>query len=220
RHVLDEISDIVIMSGVNAALLARLPSWQHGDHGAFFFCGEYFQKMEELRAMRRKTRWGVLRYPTRSSSRTMSTVKDLRRDSATVLAAAAYTTIRQFALWRRIAGPDTRISYALQPIAPWMRHIPCREERQLFDEYDEDRFPDEGGWEAAHREIITPEFGRDFAAALRAGCEREGVRFVNLNPIVHELSAPGDWLFVDRAHFTDAGSDLVARALAKELELF
>jgi hypothetical protein len=52
------------------------------------------------------------------------------------------------------------------------------------------------------------------------GCEREGVRFVDLNPIVHELSSPGDWLFVDRAHFTDVGSDLVARILAKELELF
>jgi hypothetical protein len=220
RHVLDEISDIVIMSGLNAALLARLPAWQQGNHGAFFFCGEYFQKMEELRAMHRKTYWRVLRRPARSSSRTVSTVHDLRRDPATVLAAAAETTIRQCALWRRIAGPSTRISFALQPIAPWMRHTPCPEERQLFDEYDEDRYPDQGGWEAAHREIITPEFGRDFAAALQAGCEREGVRFVNLNPIVHEMSSPGDWIFVDRAHFTDVGSDLVAKSLAKELELF
>jgi len=219
RHALAEISDIVIMSGLNAVLLARLPAWQQGDHGAFFFCGEYFQKMEELRAMHRRTRWAVRRHPARGSGRTVATADDIRRDPATVLAAAADTTIRQFALWRRIAGPDTRISFALQPMAPWMRHVPCAEERQLFEEYDEDRFPDEGGWAAAHREVVTPEFGRDFAAALQAGCEREGVRFVDLNPVVRALSSPGDWIFVDRAHFTDLGSDLVARALAKELDM-
>jgi hypothetical protein len=33
------------------------------------------------------------------------------------------------------------------------------------------------------------------------------------------LVSPTDWLYVDRAHFTDGGTDLVAGLLAEKLEL-
>lgn len=225
RHLLENISEIVILSGINAIMLARLPEWQQGDHGAFFFCGEYFQKMEELRKGGRKNSKFSLRrakpavgiVPTFDA--TIATFDDVRRDIPMVINSAANMTLRQLDVWRRLAGPDTRISFVLQPMARWIRQTPAPQEKLLYDEYDDDRFSELGGWEAVHGDVATTEVSHAFATALREGCEKHGVRFFDLNPVVAEVIAPQDWLFVDRIHYNDTGSDIVARIMAEALEL-
>lgn len=218
RHLLGNIDEIVIFSGINAVVVARLPEWQQGDHGAFFFCGEYFAKMAELREESRKgPRLLGRRGRSDSGKPAISTLDDLRRDLPTVIDSAAGMTIRQFDIWRRMAGPDTRISYVLQPMVRWMGKPPAPQERTLFEEND--RMAELGPWDDAYGDIATQEFARAYADALQAGCDQHGVRFFDLNPVVAATVTERDWLFVDRVHYNDAGHDLVARTTAEALEL-
>ncbi|MEU8922562.1 SGNH/GDSL hydrolase family protein [Kitasatospora sp. NPDC048545] len=217
RHLLGDVSEVVVFSGVNAMMLARLPEWQQGEHGAFFFCGEYFEKMEELREQNRGPvkRFGRRAKPAASAA--IATFDDVRRDVDTVIASAAETTLRQLDVWQRMAGPGTRISYVLQPMSRWMRRTSTPEEEVLFEERD--RIYQRGVWEELYGDVATTEVSQAFAAVLRAGCEKRGVRFFDLNPVVAAATSQDDWLFVDRVHYNDAGHDVVARITAEALEL-
>lgn len=215
RHLLPEIDEVVIFSGLNDLTVGRLPEWQQGDHGAFFFCGEYFEAMDELRERNRKSSKLFGRRAERAQ--TIATHQDVRRDIGKVIDAAADLTLRHLDTWRRVAGPETRISYVLQPMALWMRDTRSPEEKLLFEEID--RISKLGTWKELYGDISTREVSRAFADALRVGCEKKNVRFFDLNPAVAEASDPQEWLFVDRAHYTDHGHDLVARVLAERLEL-
>jgi hypothetical protein len=218
RHLLGKISEIVIFSGVNAIMTARFPEWQQGDHGAFFFCGEYFEKMEELREYNRKnSKFFGRRAGPAVRPATIATFDDVRRDISTVIGSAAEMTVRQLHIWRRIAGPGTRISYVLQPMSRWMRQTSTPQEKVLFEERD--RMYGLGVWEELYGDVAAPGVAQAFAAALRVGCEKQGVRFFDLNPVVAEMTTQHDWLFVDRVHYNDAGHDLVARIMAETLEL-
>jgi hypothetical protein len=219
RHLLGDISEIVIFSGVNAIMMARLPEWQQGDHGAFFFCGEYFEKMEELRDRNRKDA-KIFGRRTESAAGTpaIATFDDVRRDITEVISSAAELTLRQLGIWRSMAGPDVRISYVLQPMSRWMRQTSTPEERILFEERD--RISGQGVWEELYGDIGTPGVAQAFAAVLRVGCEKQGIRFFNLNPVVAAATSEQDWLFVDRVHYNDVGHDIVAHIMARALELY
>jgi hypothetical protein len=216
RHVLGEVDEIVLVSGINSVILARLPAWQQGDHGAFFFCGEYFEKMDELR-VRNRERATLFGRRGRRRAGSATTDDDVRRDTAAMIGSAADLTVRQLDIWRRMAGPDTRISYVLQPMTRWMGRTPALPEKVLFEEND--RNSGLGPWEDVYGDIATREFGQTLAEALRAGCDKQGVRFFDLNPVVAAATTERDWMFVDRVHYNDAGHDIVARITAEELNL-
>ncbi|GGO05664.1 hypothetical protein GCM10010116_11120 [Microbispora rosea subsp. aerata] len=217
RHLLPEIDEIVIFSGFNDLTVARLPEWQQGDHGAFWFCGEYYAAMDELRERNRKTTKVFGKRSERVPPRPIATFEDVRRDIDAVIESAAELTLRHLDTWRRLAGPETRISYVLQPMFPWMGKSRSPEEKLLFDEID--RISKLGTWEELYGDISKPEVARRFAEAIQAGCEKSDVRFYDLNPPAAALVDANDWIFVDRAHYTDKGHDVIARLLAETLEL-
>lgn len=214
RHLLPEIDEIVIFSGMNDLTVCRWPEWQQGDHGAFFFCGEYFEKMEELRAAHRKAKGRGWRSTTRP---TIATHDDARRDIPTVIESAADLTLRHLDTWQLLAGPGTRVSYVLQPMSLWMREARAPQEQLLFDEID--RISTLGTWEALYGDVSTPEVSQAFSEKVRVGCEKRSIPYYDLNPVVAAATAPDEWLFVDRTHYTDKGSDIVAGILADTLKL-
>ncbi|GLU49807.1 SGNH/GDSL hydrolase family protein [Nocardiopsis ansamitocini] len=215
RHQLPEIDEVVLFSGLNDLTVGRLPEWQQGDNGAFFFCGEYFEQMDDLRKRNRKS--SKIFGRRSEQTQTIATHDEVQRDISKVVDAAAELTLRHLDTWRRVAGPQTRISYVFQPMSLWMRNVHAPEEQLLFDEID--RISKMGTWEELYGDISTKEVSRAFADAVRVGCEKKDVRFFDLNPVVAEAMGEKDWIFVDRAHYTDKGNDLVARILAEELGL-
>ncbi|MFJ9415165.1 SGNH/GDSL hydrolase family protein [Streptomyces sp. NPDC101227] len=213
RHLLPEIDEIVIFSGFNDLGLARLPESLRGDHGAFFNCGDFFSRMGTPKddgrpAGPRKRGW--LRGPAGPGTPAPA-VPTLDEQIAT----AAELTLRHLDTWRLFADAmGARITYVLQPLATWVRERPAPQETALFDELD--RISHFG---TVYGDIAKMESGRRYADSLRRGCEKLGMRFFDLSPALSEAVTQNDWLFVDRIHFTDAGHDLVAGALADLLEI-
>jgi hypothetical protein len=211
HHLLPPIERIVFFSGLNDLALSRLPAEQRGDHGGFFNCGEYYEQMEELRARHRKPQGGFgWRGKGRPSTPALDTTVLPLADR---IANAVELTSRHLESWRLLA-PGVPVSYVLQPLATWIREQPAPQEKLLFGELDEiSNF-----WQL-YGDISTKEAGRTYAAAMRAACEKQDVSFVDISPVIADAVGEQDWLFVDRAHFTDFGADVVSRLVAEQLSL-
>ena len=105
----------------------------------------------------------------------------------------------------------TTASFALQPFAPWMSKTLSTQETQLFALLDQ-----EGeGFSLVLKELT--DYKEKYSQDLRTICSRVGMKYFDLNE-APALQLP-DWLFVDRAHLTDAGYDAVAGHLVRELGL-
>ncbi|WP_018555037.1 MULTISPECIES: hypothetical protein [unclassified Streptomyces] len=128
---------------------------------------------------------------------------------------ATELTLRHLVGWKRLAdGLGARLTFVLQPLAPWVREEPLPREAALFAELDE-----VSNFRRFHNDISTMAVGRAYAERLAAGCGTLGVPFMDMNVALDEAAGPQDWLFIDRVHCTDLGYDLVARQLADRLEL-
>lgn len=210
REQVPEVDEIVVFSGLNDLALSRLPDAQRGDHGGFFNCGEYFDSMDELRASHRRPKRGFGRRPGGPED-TPHVVPPL----ADRIAYAVDLTSRHLAALRLLAGPTgARITYVLQPLATWVRESGPSEERAIFGELD----GISNFWEL-YGDIATLETGRRYADALQVACKEQDIRFLDLSPVVAESVKDDDWLYVDRAHFTDHGTEIVSGLLAESLGL-
>lgn len=209
RHLAPRVDEIVIYGGFNNIALAQLPGALQGETGAFFFCRDFFEKMTELndsfRKDKRKTAaWWAQDAPVPPLEEMI--------DSAVTLAG------RSLEVWKLLAdAAGARLSYVLQPLTPWWREKPAPQEKLLFGELD--KISKFGTFEKLYGAIATPEAARRYAAALRAACERAGAGFLDLNPVMPAETKPDDWIYVDRAHYTDEGHDLIARLIAEGLGL-
>jgi hypothetical protein len=216
RHLLASVEEIVLFSGFNDLGLARLPRSKQGDSGAFFNCNEFFEQMEALRSRHRAPARGLGRLGLgRRSAAGPEAPAEAVPGLAEQIEHAVDLTARNLDTWRLLAeGIGARLTYVLQPLATWIRERPAPQERLLFDELDAI-----SNFGQAYGDIASPEAGRRYSEALRQACDKLGVAFVDMNPILGEAIGPDDWLFVDRIHFNDEGYDLLARLLAGALDL-
>ncbi|MBX9363851.1 SGNH/GDSL hydrolase family protein [Streptomyces sp. WAC04114] len=131
------------------------------------------------------------------------------------VAYAAELTLRHLGAWKTLAdGLGARLTFVLQPLAPWVREEPLPREKLLFEELDE-----VSNFRRFHNDISTMAVGRAYADRLAAGCAGLHVPFLDMNVALADVAGPEDWLFIDRVHCTDLGYDLVARQLADRLDL-
>ncbi|MEV6977966.1 Inducer of phenazine A [Kitasatospora sp. NPDC093806] len=212
RHLVPEIDRIVVVSGFNNLGLARQPQSPNWDHGAYFQHNEFTEKMAADRPARKRDGLFGRRG---AGGPALDTGNSPRPDAATQVAVGAELTLRHLDSWRLLAkATGAELSFALQPMATWVREQPAPEEQLLFDELDE-MF----SFTEVFGDIIAPATGQAYAEALRAGCERLGVPFTDLNPLLGAAASAKDWLFTDRAHLTDLGYDTVTGLLADQLGL-
>lgn len=210
RHFLPPVREILIFSGLNNLALARLPLAQVGEHGAFFNCGEFFDQMAELKARLRKAKLGRRGRGNQGQAAAEVEVPPL----AERIALAVDLTARHLEWWRLLSETGTRISFVLQPLATWIREQPAPQERLVFDELDKTS----NFWHL-YGDIATKEAGRAYADELRQVCEKMDIAFFDINPVLAEMVTERNWLFVDRAHLTDEGHDIVSGVLADRLAL-
>ncbi|MFK3684660.1 hypothetical protein [Pseudomonas sp. NPDC088890] len=206
-HRLPKVKRIVVMGGFNTLVMARLPEFVRGDLPAFYFCGDYYEKFDEL-AEANGADLPPAKLPKWPAETTA--VPPIEQ----TLARASEDTLNTLATWKRLADTlGAQLCFVMQPLATWVRP-PCVEEQTLFDELD--RISRLGTWQHLYGDISDAVVAARYADELATGCHALGVRFGNL---VDDLRArPADeWFFVDRAHFTDLGNQVVARAIHKHL---
>lgn len=212
RHLLPSVEEIVIFSGLNNLATARLPESQRQDHGAYFHCGEFFEQMDELNARQRKAKLGFGRRGERKQAKTEDAAVMPLADR---ISYAVELTVRHLDTWRIFANElGAKLTFVQQPLATWVRDEHSPQEKLLFGELDKiSNF-----WQL-YGDIAVKESGRAYAEELRKACEKIDVSFFDINPVLAEAVTEENWLFVDRAHFTDEGHDIVARVLADNLKL-
>jgi hypothetical protein len=220
RHLLPPVDEIVIFGGFNTLAMCRLSGLELGGQSPFFYCVEYLEKMRELRERHakqdREQRWRSGPKPRAVPTRPSTT--DRRPPLATVIKSAVDLTLRHLDSWLPMAAATgARLTYVMQPLATWLREEPAAQEKLLFDELD--RTSTYGTWEENYGDVSSMAAGAAYVAAMAAGCECKGIRFVDMISRLAAAVSPSDWLYVDRAHFTDDGNDIVAALLADSLEL-
>jgi hypothetical protein len=218
RHLLPPIDEIVIISGFNTLVMGQLTGVDVGGQEPFFFCNEYFEKMQELRARyaepSRTKRW---RSGPRPPSQSVTPSAD-RPTTAGMIQSAVDVTLRNLDSWLVMAAATgARVSFALQPLATWLRETPAPQEKLLFDEFD--TVSEYGTWEERYGDVGSIATGTAYAEALGEACARRGIPFVDTLSRLAAVVKPSDWLFVDRGHYTDEGNDVVAQVLAESLDL-
>lgn len=199
RHRLPRVERILLFSGFNDLGLAGLPLGPQSESGAFFMSTTFFERLEDE--------------PVRPRSRREPDVREARERVPPGLdeqiERAAALVLRHLDVWRALAeNAGAELTYALQPLAGWIRETGTSEEEALFAHLDE-----LGGFSDTYGNVCMREAGTRYAELLRAGCESMGVGFADMAPLIADALAPDDWMFVDRIHFTDFGYDLTARVL-------
>lgn len=205
RHRLPHVEHIVIFSGFNDLALARLPSKETLEGGAFFLCHTFFERLSDgQRANRRPIRAGH-----RDEQGSRAAVDWRQPDVDLQTRRAAALVLSNLDTWRMLAkSAGAKLTYVLQPLAGWVRDGGCEEERQLFAYLDK-----QGRFSETYGDISTPMVGERYARLLREGCVGMGVHFVDMRQRLAAALADDDWMFVDRIHFSDFGHDLTAELL-------
>jgi hypothetical protein len=221
RHLLPAVDEVVIFSGFNNLVMAQLTQLHLGGQGPFFYCGDYFQKMRELRERYanpvKDQRWRRTG-PKRPPNPAWTSTTDGHPPVESVIESAVDLTMRHLDNWLALAAATgTRVSYVMQPLATWVREAPAPQEELLFDELD--RAYPQATWDEIFGDIASAAAGAAYAEAMRAACERTGIRFVDMISRLAAVASPSDWIYVDRSHFTDEGNDIVAGLLADSLDL-
>jgi len=106
-HLVPEVEEIVLFSGINNLVLSRLPAEKQGRHGAFFECGPGN---------------GDQTVPTAAERIAHAAELTLRHLKAVHLLARAL---------------DASLTFVLQPLASWVREEPAPQEKLLFEELDQ-----------------------------------------------------------------------------------
>jgi hypothetical protein len=199
---------IVIMGGFNTLVMARLPEFIRGDLPPFYFCGDYYEKFDEI------AEENGAELPSGKLPKWPAETTEVPPISQT-LVRALQDTLNCLTTWKQLADSlGAELTFVLQPLATWVR-TPCAEEQKLFDELD--RISRFGTWQHLYGDISAPAVAEYYADSLANSCHDLGIRFASLIDDFRERPAD-EWLYVDRAHFTDLGSDVVAHAIHRYLQ--
>jgi GDSL-like Lipase/Acylhydrolase family len=218
RDLVPDVDQIVILSGLNNLGLAGLPLELQGEYGGFFFSGEFYRQMDALKCEHRAESRSLasrLRRRYQGSMAGSAAAPIERPDVAERIERAVTQTAKDLQTWTLLAAPSrARLTFVLQPYAPWVRQVPCPQESAIFQELD--NHPS-NFWRLFDA-VMDPEVGRNYADQLNKVCQSQGIEFIDLAALLRN-EAGQDWLYVDRAHFNDYGYDVVSAILARELGL-
>ncbi|MFG6194396.1 SGNH/GDSL hydrolase family protein [Nonomuraea sp. JJY05] len=216
RHDLPEISDIVLVSGLNNLVIAGLPDPGH-DYPQFFMSDGFFRQLDEGTPA---VPVDVLRRLARAARRLGHTEDEPEPAFGPDMEERIRTALENLALdldrLLSLAGPTSaRVHYALQATAPWTDKPASPEEALLFEE-DEALMAD--FWHL-FRPVLKPEVHASYSWGLRKVCKERDIPFLDLNSALPDAVEPGAWLFTDWVHMTDRGYAAAARIISSELGL-
>lgn len=206
RHMLPKIDEIVLLSGANNLLLARLPEIYVQEHGAFYNCIPFFDALREDAGQVSERRFP---FSSPFSKKEQPKVQEVPRPIDERVAFAADLTLRHLDGWNAVARDmGAKLTFVLQPMSGWVRSRGCPEEEELFAELASlPRFT------TIDKDVLQGHVGESYASLLEAGLQGKGISFVNSSPYLRANARDDQWLFIDHTHLTDEGYDSIARLI-------
>jgi hypothetical protein len=197
RKVLPSVRNIVLMTGLNELILTGLPSSLKSEYGTFFFCGDYYSKMEELKAeyqqakgAKGRTRRNQWTRPSTSSDVPQIPMRERLKEAAGQIA-------HNLDNWQPLAAASgARLFFVAQSLATWVRDVPAAQEKALFDELDgrESSF-----WRQIFGATAEPDVGKEYVDALSAACQERRIPFLDMNSALAQAIHPEQWIFASSA---------------------
>ncbi|GDX34116.1 hypothetical protein LBMAG16_09470 [Actinomycetes bacterium] len=205
---------IIVMSGVNNLIRSLMPGSFSPMYGAFFQQGLYEHQMKNSGMGSRELSRMLFAQICAKFGLTKKTVTTAQSNSSKTESYASMLKVfeRDCQYLQMLAKKNnTTASFVLQPFIPWINKSLTSQETQLFSLLDQEA-------ESFSRVLLELEqFKERYSNDIRTICEKIGMRFSDLNSASELRQA--NWLFVDRAHFTDEGNDTVTKLLVRELSL-
>ena len=207
---------IVVMSGVNNLTRSLMSGSFSKMFGAFFHQGLFESQMRSAavgnRALARQLADGLLERFGVGKKRHSQPLSNTSHSKAASYDAMLTVFERDCAYLKMVANEkSTSVSFVLQPFIPWMNKSLTSQETELFRLLDQEA----GDFSQVLGELA--ELKQKYVSDLHSICSRVGLKFLDLNDVA-ELNRP-DWLFVDRAHFTDKGNEILSRIILLGLNL-
>jgi hypothetical protein len=205
---------IIVMSGINNLVRSLMPGSFSPMYGAFFQQGLFEQQMKSAAVGNRALTRQLIAGLRQKFGITKKTVTTAQSNSSKTESYASMLKVfeRDCEYLQMLAKKNnTTATFVMQPFIPWLNKSLTPQEMNLFALLDQEA-------ESFSRVLLELEQCKDeYRHDIERICERVGMRFFDLNS-ASELKRP-NWLFVDRAHFTDEGNDTVAKLLVRELSL-
>ena len=205
---------IIVMSGINNLIRSLMPGSFSPMYGAFFQQGLFEQQMKSAAIGNRALTRQLIAGLRGKLGLTKKTVTAAQSNSSKTESYASMLKVfeRDCEYLQMLTKKNnTTATFVMQPFIPWLNKSLTPQEINLFALLDQEA-------ESFSRVLLEIEQCKDeYRHDIERICERVGMRFFDLNS-ASELKRP-NWLFVDRAHFTDEGNDTVAKLLVRELSL-
>lgn len=206
---------IVVMSGINNLTRLLLPGNFSPMYGAFFQ-QSFFEKQMATAAVGNRQLLRMLINGLLNKFGIGKSAKPLSKSETTTKADSYSAMLKVFErdceyLQMFAKHHGTTATFAMQPFAPWINKTLTAQEIQLFALLDKEG----GGFSPVLKELT--EYKKKYSQDLQTICSKVGMKYLDLNEAT-EFQQP-EWLFVDRAHLTDAGYDTVAKILMRDLSL-
>jgi hypothetical protein len=110
-------------------------------------------------------------------------------------------------IWKKLSEScQFKLTYILQPFANWMDKPPSSQEKKLFEYLDNSD-------KSKTINLLNKNLYLDYSKKIKILCQHLGIEFYNLNSILTNHVKMDNWIFVDRAHLTDYGNNVVADSI-------
>lgn len=240
HHHLKNIKKIILFSGLSNLVLYYLSQEYSKELGSFFFWNQFNQAMNKTQlSIKRKilktvfkpiyrekidysrvTKKELLEYilgkkaKNNPNDRTVSgmdrnaVAHEKRKDDL------LYVLQRDIRNWKLISGAlGIKLHYVLQPLANWTRKKNSKEEEMLFSELDNHPA---NQWKILKNNMDYNQY-LWFSKHVKEICGSCEISFFNMNEGLSSKQIDGKWLFVDRAHLTDEGNQIIAEILKEQV---
>ena len=204
---------IVVMSGINNLTRSILSGGFSQMYGAFFQQSHFSQRMATATLGNRD----LAKQLFNGLGKKFGVTNNLRKPKALTTASKAESYMAMLTVFERdceylqmlAKHHKTSALFVLQPFIPWMNKLLTPQEVKLFELLDQEA----GDFSPILSELA--DLKEKYRQDLHAICIKIGLKFADLNESL-ELQK-SEWLFVDRAHFTDLGNSVVARSIVPYL---
>ncbi len=236
------IKNVVIFSGVNNMVLYYISRYYPELLGSFYFSNFYYEKMNDLK--RKNSFVKFLRTAAKTLLKPFYPELDYENISIQTLFEILMgnvelgkqnqiqknhgiihrkdinmfyeVTERDLLLWRSFGkAHNFKVHFVLQPFFNWTTKEPSIEEKKLFEALDKSQ---QQHWQTIKNYIDNPMAYKEYKDRLQTICQSFDISFLDTNTFF-DASLNNSFLFVDRVHLNDAGNELIADIITKNLNL-